>query len=255
MAAPTERLRVLVVKKTKLGEADLILTFLAQDGSQRRAVAKGARKPSSPFAARLEVFSESDVLIARGRSLDIVKEARLAAGRPNLHGSVERAACAAPVAELLERISQPNLPVSRLFALSNAALDALDAAPAPACPMLCAAALLKAVSLCGFRPSFERCACCGAGHAADARAEVPFSVSEGGVLCAGCARGSDAQRVPAATLQWCRALLGSTFERIASFPVDQSAAFAALQLAGQWVRFHVGSGLKSLAFLSSSGLF
>ena len=255
MASPTERLRVLVVKKTKLGEPDLILTFLADDGSQRRAVAKGARKPTSPFAARLEVFSQADVLIAQGRSLDIVKEARLASGRPNLHGSVERAACAAPVAELLEKISQPGLPVARLFDMSAVALDALESSRLEACPTLCAAALLKGVSLCGFKPSFDRCACCGKGVARDGGRPVPFSVSEGGVLCDGCSKGSDAVPVDASTLQWCRALLGSTFERIASFDVDQAAAFAVLQLVGQWVRFHVGSSVKSLSFLFSSGLF
>ncbi len=255
MASPTERLRVLVVKKTKLGESDLILTFLADDGSQRRAVARGARKPTSPFAARLEVFSQADVLIAQGRSLDIVKEARLASGRPNLHGSVERAACAAPVAELLEKISQPGLPVARLFDMSAVALDALESSRLEACPTLCAAALLKGVSLCGFKPSFDRCACCGKWIAGDGGRPAPFSVSEGGVLCGGCSKGSDAVPVDASTLQWCRALLGSTFERISSFDVDQAAAFAVLQLVGQWVRFHVGSSVKSLSFLFSSGLF
>ena len=55
MASATYTARAIVLRKTKLGESDLIVTLLAQDGSQARAVAKGARKPSSPFAARLEL--------------------------------------------------------------------------------------------------------------------------------------------------------------------------------------------------------
>ena len=51
---PTYDARAIVLRKTKLGESDLIVTLLAQDGSQARAVAKGARKPARPFAARLE---------------------------------------------------------------------------------------------------------------------------------------------------------------------------------------------------------
>ena len=74
MAQSTYNARVLVLRKTKLGESDLILSLLAQDGSQIRAVAKGARKPTSQFSSRLELYSQADVLLAQGRSLDIVKE-------------------------------------------------------------------------------------------------------------------------------------------------------------------------------------
>ena len=78
MASATYTARAIVLRKTKLGESDLIVTLLAQDGSQARAVAKGARKPSSPFAARLELYSSVDLLCSEGRNLDIVKEARIA---------------------------------------------------------------------------------------------------------------------------------------------------------------------------------
>ena len=52
MAQPTYSVRGIVLRKTKLAETDLIVTLLADDGTQRRAVAKGARKPSSTFASR-----------------------------------------------------------------------------------------------------------------------------------------------------------------------------------------------------------
>ena len=78
MAADTYSLQALVLRKTKLGETDLIVTLLAQDGRQVRAVAKGARKPNSSFASRLEIFSEVDLLLVCGKSLDIVKEAKTA---------------------------------------------------------------------------------------------------------------------------------------------------------------------------------
>ena len=73
MAQPTYTERALVLRRTKLGESDLILTMLADDGSLAKAVAKGARKPKSSFAARTEPLCVADLLCARGRSLDIVK--------------------------------------------------------------------------------------------------------------------------------------------------------------------------------------
>ena len=73
----TYRCRAIVLDKTKLGESDLILTLLADDGRQVRAVAKGARKPGSKLAARCELCCEVDLLLAHGRNLDIVSQAAL----------------------------------------------------------------------------------------------------------------------------------------------------------------------------------
>ena len=71
----TYRTRAIVLDRTKLAEQDLILTLLSADGSQLRAVAKGARKPGGRLAARAELFCETDFLLAAGRSLDVVSEA------------------------------------------------------------------------------------------------------------------------------------------------------------------------------------
>ena len=71
----THRTRGIVLDHVKLGEQDLIVTLLTANGAQARAVAKGARKPGGRLAARVELFSETDFLLASGRNLDIVSEA------------------------------------------------------------------------------------------------------------------------------------------------------------------------------------
>lgn len=73
----TYRTKVLVLDKTKLKETDLILTMLDERGRQVRAVAKGARKPGGRLAARCELFCTVDMLLAHGRSLDVVSQAEL----------------------------------------------------------------------------------------------------------------------------------------------------------------------------------
>lgn len=255
MAERTASERVLVLRKTKLGESDLILTMLASDGSQIRAVAKGARKPTSAFSTRLELYAVSDILIAQGRSLGIVKEARLVDGHFGLHAEMERAAAAAPVVELLWRVSQDGLPIPRLFDLSRAALDALEDAPIAQAPRLAAAALLKTMAFCGFRPSLSRCICCGGEVRLSDGDRASFSVHEGGVVCPACRHGVESIAVPARTILWARALMGSTFEEIRAFDDDQDAAFSVLRLAQQWTREHAGCNLKSLNFLFTCGLF
>lgn len=186
MARPTYRARVLVIRKTKLGETDLILTMLAEDGSQLRAVAKGARKPSGAFASRLELFCEADVLLVRGKSLDIVKEARLICGNAQVRESLERASAASVMVELLDRATQPDLPSPKLFPMTHAALAALAAANVAHAPAICAAHLLKTFAFAGVRPTLAECSLCGEPLAAGEER----SVAAGGGPAAGGSAGA-----------------------------------------------------------------
>lgn len=61
-----------VLRTAKLGEADRILTLLTRDHGKVRAVAKGVRRTKSRFGGRLEPFMRVALLIAEGRSLDVV---------------------------------------------------------------------------------------------------------------------------------------------------------------------------------------
>ena len=278
MAAPTYTLRALVLRKTKLGESDLILTFLAEDGSQLRAVAKGARKPTSSFAARLELYSLVDVMCAKGRNLDIVKEARLVASNERLRLDMEHAAAAAPMAELLDKATQVGLENPRLFALTASAFSHLVVCAPEQAPLFTAAHLLKTLAVCGFRPGLDACVACGdsaffqriasrdgssdcVGASASGVSFSPnadgvfFSHEEGGIVCSSCRRFVEAVPMPVEVVQWMRYLLLSTFDEIAKAPANVSAAFAVLEVLHQWIRIHVGSSMKSMNFLFTCGLY
>ena len=65
-----------VLRSIKLGEADKIVTIMTQGAGKIRAVAKGIRKTTSRFGARLEPFTHVSLLVHRGRgSLDTVTQA------------------------------------------------------------------------------------------------------------------------------------------------------------------------------------
>ena len=262
MSQPTYDARAIVLRKTKLGESDLILALLAEDGSQIRAVAKGARKPASSFAARLELYSVVDLLVARGRSLDIVKEARLVESNERLRRDIEHAAGAAPIAELLDRVTQMGLENPRLFALTRTALSSLGRVDPAQVPAVCAAHLLKTLAFAGLRPSLDVCVSCGRDvEAVPESGLMALSYQEGGAcsrgggVCAACGSSVETVLVPASTVAWCRALLSSTFAEIEILEADPSAAFSVLRFCQQWVSEHVGANLKSLNFLFTCGLF
>lgn len=247
--------RGIVLRTTKLGESDLVVTLLGEDGSQVRLVAKGARKPQSSSSARLDLCSVVQVSCARGRSLDVARETRLVAANSHVKADIARSWCADPTMELLYRATQEALPHPALYPSTAAFLAALDAADERALPAIAAADLLKAISYLGFRPSFDRCVSCG--RTVDVRGAdaVAFSVLDGGVVCSNCRVHTNAVAEDANTVAWAQALLLSRFADIAADPPDYTSAFAVLGLVDRLVRTHLGFRLKSLGILFSCGLF
>ena len=66
-----------VLRTQKLGEADRIVTLLTRRHGRVRAVAKGVRRTASRFGARVEPFTQVDLLLHSAQvpgasSLDIV---------------------------------------------------------------------------------------------------------------------------------------------------------------------------------------
>src|SRR5690554_4675814 len=72
---PVYRDEAVVLRTHKLGEADRIVTMLSKGHGRIRAVAKGVRRTSSKFGARLEPYMLVDVQLHEGRSLDTVTQA------------------------------------------------------------------------------------------------------------------------------------------------------------------------------------
>ena len=258
MAAKTYKVRALVLKKTKLREKDLIVTMLAQDGSLIKGVAKGARKPGGSFAARLELFSVVDVMLAQGRSLDVVCEVRLVSKHALANVDFQKSLCAAPLAELLCSISQPGLEAPRVFDMSEVAFERILAGDVDATTSaaLLSASLWKVMAQVGYRPSFAHCSICSAPVEDDgAPGMVALSLADGGIVCDSCLRPADAFLVERDTVRWCDAFVRTRFDEIAGMGISPDRVIATLQLAKSWTLVHVGKTLKSLDVLFTSAVF
>ena len=266
MASRTYPLRALVLRRTKLGESDVICTLLSSDGSQIRAVAKGARKPSSSFASRLEVYAVCDLLLVEGKSLDIVKEARLVEANAHLRSDIDLMEAAAPMVELLDKTTQVGLEDERLFPMACAALQALKSGGAghsvnsedsdghsTGSVVFTSAHLLKTLAVLGFRPRFDVCVGCGNLLVLDQLPHnVSFSLVDGGLVCDSCRRSTETVILSRDTVLWAQALLFSTFAEISRFDMGPASCLAELRFLQMWIRQHLGIKLKSLDFLIAS---
>ncbi|MBM6775263.1 DNA repair protein RecO [Olsenella profusa] len=244
----TFRTRAVVLDRTKLGETDLILTLLAADGRELRAVAKGARRPGGRLAARVELFCETDFLLAAGRSLDVVSEAALVEPHVGLRGDYERVAAASAVAEVARLTCYEDAPDGFLYPICSRALTACEqAADRAHLDLVAAAYAWKALAHGGWRPELSCCCACG-----DADVTY-FSASAGGTLCASCAREvAGAQELSATEVSWLRAMLTCTFDDLLAAEVPGGTAALLLALAHSWAATHLDCRLRAMEFLAGA---
>lgn len=242
---PAYPLTALVLRKTKLGETDVILTLLADDGCQVRAVVKGLRKPGSRFGARLEPYAVVDLLLHTGRSLEVVSEARTVSTHSALREDLDRSAAASVVADLLDKISLEGQTEPRLFALTSTTLTVMETAPRESLPALVIAFLLKALAMHGYRPELESCSTC----ACEASASTSFSMASGGLLCPACGElDAAALNVPCEATAWLAKLLGARMAEIASLDMPPAAVADCFDVVRSFVGYHVHARLKALDF-------
>lgn len=241
----TYRTRALVLDKVKLKETDLILTLLAESGERLQAVAKGARKPGGRLAARCELFCTVDLLLARGRALDVVSQADLLAAPFGACPDYAHLTAASAVAEVARRCSFEDSEDPFVYAITGAALEALGALDEddPHLDLLVAAYIFKLLSHIGYRPDYRSCVACGDG------ALSFFSASAGGLLCASCAATvAGAEPVDDHAVNWLRSLIDLRFGDLAAAPVDASTAALMLGFAHTWAATHLDCRLRSLEF-------
>lgn len=150
------RTPAIILKRRDFGEADRLLTIFTPEHGKLEVIAKGARKPTSHKTGHVELFTRADMLIHRGRDLDIAVQAEMVASYLGIRENLQRGAYASYVAELLDRFTtESEDDHSSLFQLVDDTLDRLcnDDDPRLAVRYY-EMRLLDAV---GFRPELSEC--------------------------------------------------------------------------------------------------
>ena len=117
-----------VLRTIKLGEADRIVTILTQGHGKVRAVAKGVRKTSSRFGARLEPMSRVALQCYRGRELDVVTQAETLEANRVLREEYGLLTHAVPMLEAVDQVAQEHEPNPALYRMLTGAPGARGAA-------------------------------------------------------------------------------------------------------------------------------
>ena len=148
-----------VLRAIKLGEADRIVTIFTQGNGKIRAVAKGIRKTTSKFGARLEPMSRVALQCYKGRELDIVTQAESLDSNRVLREEYSLLTRSVPMLEAVDQVAQDREPNPAMYRMLTGALHALATTRNP---LVTPAFFWKLLSLEGFHPLLDGCARCGA---------------------------------------------------------------------------------------------
>lgn len=234
---PLYREQGVVLRTQKLGEADRIVTLLTLGRGILRVVAKGVRRTSSKFGARLEPFMVADLQLFEGRTLDTITQAStLGAYGPHISEDYDRYRAGSAMVETAERLSEGG-PAPEQYRLLVGALRTLSQARiAPA--LVRDGYLLRALAAAGWAPGFDDCVRCGAPGP-----HQHIMVQLGGVVCENCTVPGTPRLEPGSVSLLAALLEGDWEAATASSELEQGQAAGIVAAYAQW---HLERGLRSL---------
>jgi DNA repair protein RecO (recombination protein O) len=240
------RTEAIVLKHSDFGEADRLLTVFTPYLGKLRLLAKGVRKPTSRKAGHLESFTRTQLLVARGRNLDIITQAQMIVPYLGLRQDLRRISYAYYAGELVDRFSEEHGENPSLYGLLCDVLGWICEASDLALAMRFFE--LRTLGLVGYRPQLFRCV-----HCNEALEPVVnhFSSDAGGTLCPRCGEGRRGARpIPLGALKVLRYMQTHDYIVCTGLQLHQ-ATYAALEdILQSYLVYILERRLKSVEFLN-----
>jgi DNA repair protein RecO (recombination protein O) len=234
-----------VLRGRQLGEADRIITFFTNERGKIDAVAKGVRRTRSHLAGRLELANECELLMHRGRSLDVIVSAATVHAPWPLLVQPERFVVFSLIAETIDAFCEPDLAMPEVYDLLARVIAATSTSTAPS--SLVPRFSLRLLELLGLTPPLDRCVACGNPLSAGA---IWLDAQAGGFIDAACRpRWRDLPELGAADLENLRRLASAKGTKTAAVQATPAAAKAVEEL----VAHHLGRRPKAVAHLGGLG--
>lgn len=245
---PTYRDAAIVLRGYSFGEADRIVVLLTQDHGKVRAVAKGVRKTTSKFGARLEPMSHIEVQLHRGRELDIVQQVSLVETYRGMRSSLESLTDALSMCEAVDRMCHDREPVQPVYRALVGAIRTLDRERNG---LVLGAFLFRLLGIDGVGPGTDECVTCG-GDPGERIAGL--NVIRGGIECATCHRGVRLSPVAADLIRLVLdGRIGEALARSASASADMlRASNEVTMIARSAMEHHLEKRLRAMSVFDPS---
>ncbi len=237
----------IIIKKTKLGEADRILTLYTPDRGKIQAVAKGVRRPRSKLAGHLELLTHSLVSLARGRNLDTITGSQTIDSFLPLKNDLQLASYALYATELVNQFTADHIENRPLFQLLLETMQQL--CQAGDIELVLRYFELQLLNQVGYRPQLQQCVAC---HQPLTPVSNLFCSSIGGILCPDCGPDQPSTSpVSVNALKVLRFLQSRDYAAASRLKMDRPLAHEVEMLMRDYLRYILEREVKSTAWLDA----
>lgn len=243
----TYQTEAIIIKKTKLGEADSILTLYTPGMGKIQGFAKSLRKPKSKLAGHLELLTHSLVSLARGRNLDTITGSQTINSFLPLKNDLQLSSCALYATEVVNQFTPEHIENHRLFQLLLDTLQRL-------CQFDDSELILRYFEIqllnsVGYRPQLQQCIVC---HQPLEPVINFFCSNAGGMLCPNC-RHSQPLAYPLSVnaLKVLRLLQNSDFSAVSQLKMNPELAEELKVIMRNYLRYLLEREVKSAAWMDT----
>jgi len=243
----TYQTEAIVIKKTKLGEADTILTLYTPNLGKIQGFAKSLRKTRSKMAGHLELLTHSQISLARGRNIDTITGAQTINSFLPLKSDLELSSGALYATELVNQFAAADVEDQPVFQLLLATLQRLSQGDNS--DLVLRYFELQLLGEVGYRPQLEQCVAC---HKPLKETTNYFSPGAGGMLCADC-RPTQPLAYPLSgqAQRTLRSLQNSDYAGISGMTLTPELSHQLEVVIRNYIRYLLERELKSAAWLDS----
>lgn len=207
----TEKSDAIILRVTEFSETSCIVSMLTRDFGKITAIAKGARRPKSPFDAAIDVLAVCRVVfIHKAQAMSLLTEAKLEHRFRIAESDLKRLYMGYYLIELVKSLTDDGDPQPELFDFCVETIRVLDSDQISEDGL--AEFLLRfelgLLELTGHFPMLTRCVSCG--REKTVLSKINFGLNAGGILCQSCRRGqSNIVPVSETGFRWLLSLVGA----------------------------------------------
>ena len=243
----TYQTEAIIIKKTKLGEADRILTLYTPHLGKIQGFAKSLRRPKSKMAGHLELLTHSMVSLARGRNLDTIIGSQTINSFLPLKSDLELTSYGLYAIELVDQFTAEHIEDYPLFQLLLEILHCLcQGGDNELALRYFELHLLNEV---GYRPQLQQCVSC---HQALEPVTNAFCSAAGGVMCPVCSQSQPLiQPISVNALKVLRFLQSNDYDTAAKLKVESELSHQLEMVMRNYLKYLLEREVKSIAWLDS----
>ncbi|MFC1986511.1 DNA repair protein RecO [Chloroflexota bacterium] len=237
----------IIIKKTKLGEADSILTLYTPDLGKIQGFAKSLRKPKSKLAGHLELLTYSLVSLARGRNLDTITGSQTINSFLPLRSDLELTSYALYAAELVNQFTVEHVENRPLFRSLLETMEHL--CQASNSELVLRYFELQLLNQVGYRPQLQQCVTC---HQPLQPVTNSFCSSAGGMLCPNCRQSQPLSHpLSVSALKVLRLLQSSDYSTVSRLGLNRELSHELEAVIRAYLKYLLEREVKSAVWLDT----